>query len=190
VLPPLYRALIQHVPRIRLQFRTQHSAELWDTLERREIDVAFVKMERTVPNIVAEPFFIDESVLIRPAMPDRRELQPIHPTQLNCEHEIYWNWGPAFQVWHDRWWDPLGPSHLAVDVAGLIFSLMQDSEKWSVVPKSVANTFVKSGQFSIQKLLDPPPERVCYKITHKNVKPAIKKGLDILDRYMKDFVKK
>ena len=190
VLPPLYRALIQHMPKIRFQFRTQHSVELWDTLERREIDVAFVKMERTVPNIVAEPFFIDECVLVRSAMPESVALQPIHPTELNCEHEIYWNWGPSFQMWHERWWDPLRSSYIQVDVAGLVFSLIEDSKKWSVVPKSVANAFVKSGKFVIQQLLDPPPDRVCYKITHKNVKPAIKKSLDILDQYMNDFVKK
>ena len=190
VLSPLYQALIRHMPRIRLQFRTQHSVELWDTMERREIDVAFVKMERTVPNIVVEPFFVDESVLIRPATPKMGDLQSIHPTELNCEHEIYWNWGPSFQMWHDRWWDPLRSTHIQVDVAGLIFSLMQDPRQWSIVPKSVATTFVKSGHFIIQRLLDAPPERVCYKITHEHIKPSVKKSLDILDQYMTSFVNK
>ncbi|EGO64592.1 LysR family transcriptional regulator [Acetonema longum] len=184
VLPPLYRSLTQHSPRIRLQFRTQHSGELWDTLERREIDVAFVKMERTVPNIEVEPFFVDEAVLIRPATPGSGELQPIHPTVLSSEYEIYWNWGPAFQVWHDRWWDPLRSASVSVDVSGLIVSLMRDPRQWSVVPKSVADTFVQSGQIVIQRLLDPPPERICYKITHKHSKPSVKKSLDILNQYM------
>ena len=184
VLPPIYRALIQHRPRIRLQFRTQHSVELWETMERREIDVAFVKMERTAPNIVVEPFFVDETVLIRPATPETGELEPVHPTELSCEHEIYWNWGPSFQEWHDRWWDPVRSSRIPVDVAGLIFLLMQDSSQWSVVPKSVANAFVKSGQFVIQQLLDAPPKRVCYKITHKDPRCSIIKGLDILNRYL------
>lgn len=190
VLPPLYQALTQHLPRIRLQFRTQHSIELWNTLERREIDVAFVKMERTAPNIVVEPFFVDEAVLIRPATFETGALQPIHPTELNCEHEIYWNWGPAFQSWHDRWWDPLRSSYIPVDVAGLILSLMQDPKQWSVVPKSVANTFVNSGKFVIQQLTDPPPERVCYKITHRHIKPSVKKSLDILDEYIAVLFKK
>ncbi|MHC1759999.1 MAG: LysR family transcriptional regulator [Negativicutes bacterium] len=184
VLPPLYRALIQHMPRIQLQFRTQHSVELWNTLELREIDVAFVKMERTVPNITVEPFFVDEAVLIRPATSETGELEPIHPTDLNSQYEIYWNWGPSFQLWHDRWWDPIRSSYIPVDIAGLIFSLMHDSRQWSVVPKSVAKAFVKSGQFVIQQLLDPPPERVCYKITHKHPKPTVKKSLDILNQYM------
>jgi DNA-binding transcriptional LysR family regulator len=188
VLPPLYRALAQHSPRIRLQFHTQHSVELWDTMERREIDVAFVKMERTVPNIDVEPFFIDEAVLIRPATAHEiGDLQPIHPTELNCEHEIYWNWGPAFKMWHDRWWDPIHAAYIPVDIAGLIFSLMQDPRQWSVVPKSVANSFVKTGQFVIQQLLDSPPERVCYKISHKNIKPSAKGSLAVLGQYMAEL---
>lgn len=187
VLPPLYRALTQHSPRIRLQFRTQHSVELWDTMERREIDVAFVKMERTVPNIDVEPFFVDEAVLVRPATHQIGDLQPIHPTELNCEHEIYWNWGPAFQIWHDRWWDPIRAAYIPVDIAGLIFSLMQEPRQWSVVPKSVANTFVQTGQFVIQRLLDSPPKRVCYKITHKNIKPSAQRSLSVLDQYMVDL---
>jgi DNA-binding transcriptional LysR family regulator len=190
VLPPLYQALTQHMPRIQLQFRTQHSIELWDTLERREIDVAFVKMERTVPNIIVEPFCVDEAVLIRPATPETADLQPIHPTELNCDHEIYWNWGPAFQIWHDRWWDPLRSSYIPVDVAGLIFSLMQAPRQWAVVPKSVANAFVNSGNFVIQRLLDLPPERVCYKITHRHIKSSVQKSLDIMDEYIADLFKK
>lgn len=184
VLPPLYRALMKHTPKIRLVFRTQHSIELWDTLERREIDVAFVKMERTVPHIAVEPFFIDESVLIRLATPENAGLGTIHPTELSSENEIYWNWGPSFQLWHDRWWDPLRSSHTPVDVAGLIFALMENAKQWSVVPKSVANSFVQSGQFVIQQLLDLPPARVCYKITHKYPKATTVRSLECLNQYI------
>lgn len=184
VLPPLYQALIQHTPKIKLTFRTQHSIELWDTIERRELDVAFVKMERTVPNIAVEPFYVDEAVLIRPSTDGIGILNPIHPSELDNAYEIYWNWGPAFQSWHDRWWDPLRSAHIPVDVAGLIFSLMQDSRQWSVVPKSVADNFVKSGNFIIQRLLDLPPKRICYKITPANRKAHAQKSLDILHKYM------
>ncbi|WP_371377794.1 LysR substrate-binding domain-containing protein [Sporomusa aerivorans] len=183
VLPPLYRALCQHMPKMRLQFVTQHSVELYDTLERREVDVAFVKMERTVPNIVVTPFFVDEMVLLRRATAGNLEAG-VHPDELNCDHEIYMNWSPSYQIWHDRWWDTFNSSRIRVDTAGLIFSLLQDPKQWSVVPKSVAAAFVKSGQFAIQQLLDQPPGRVCYKITHKYPKSTISKSLSILDNYL------
>lgn len=184
VLPPLYRALSQYTPKLRLQFRTQHSVELYDTLERREVDVAFVKMERTVPNIVVKPFFVDEMVLIRPVTPDNHCLEAIHPSELNGDHEVYMNWSPSYQMWHDQWWDPFNSSRLLVDSAGLVFSLMLEPQQWSVVPKSVAGSFVQSGRFVIQHLLDAPPARICYKITHKYPQSMTNSGLAILDKLL------
>lgn len=184
VLPPLYRALCQHRPKLRLQFCTQHSLELYDTLERREIDVAFVKLARTVPNILAAPFFTDEMVLIRRATPENCGLGQVHPTELKSEHEIYMNWSPSYQIWHDRWWDPFSPSRVRVDTAGLIFSLLEDSKQWSITPKSVATAFVQSGHCTIQQLADPPPARICYKLTHKYPKTTVSKSLAILDGYL------
>jgi hypothetical protein len=93
-------------------------------------------------------------------------------------------------MWHDHWWDPIRSPYIPVDIAGLIFLLMQDPRQWSVVPKSVANTFVKTGQFVIQQLLDSPPKRVCYKIIHRNIKPSVKRSLAVLDQYMTDLFKK
>ncbi|VBB06929.1 Hypothetical protein LUCI_2171 [Lucifera butyrica] len=58
------------------------------------------------------------------------------------------------------------------------------------MPKSVANTFVQTGQFVIQRLLASPPERICYKIIHKNSKPSVKRSLAVLDQYMADLFKK
>ncbi|HWR30172.1 MAG TPA: LysR family transcriptional regulator [Negativicutes bacterium] len=185
VLPPLYRALSQHAPRMRLHFRTQHSVEIYDTIERREVDVAFVKLERTAPNILVDPFFIDEMVLLRVATPDNSGIKPAHPADLSSEHEIYMNWSPTYQLWHDRWWDPFSPTRIPVDTAGLIFSLMQDARQWSIVPKSVATAFVKSGRFVIQELLESPPARTCYKLTHKHPKPTVNRSLDILNQYLK-----
>jgi DNA-binding transcriptional LysR family regulator len=185
VLPQLYCALSRHAPRLRLRLRTQHSVELFDTIERREVDVAFVKMERTVPNILVEPFFIDEMVLIRTAVPENSALEAATPESLCSDYEIYMNWSPTYQLWHDRWWDPFSPTRIPVDTAGLIFSLMQDARQWSIVPKSVATAFVQSGRFVIQELWEAPPVRTCYKLTHKHPKPTVNRSLAILNQYLK-----
>lgn len=182
VLPPLYQALSQHSSQIRLQIRTQHTPESYESVERHEIDVAFVKMERVVPNIVVEPFYIDEMVLIRLATPQNSNARVVCPNELDCEYELYMNWGPSYQMWHDRWWDPYSPSRIRLDTAALIFSLMWDFRQWAIVPRSIANTFLKSGEFIIQHLSDPAPPRACYKITHKYPKPATKQCLNILDK--------
>ena len=70
-------------------------------------------------------------------------------------------------MWHDRWWDTYSFSRLQVDAAALIFSLMWDVQQWAIVPKSIANAFAKKEKFVIQKLSDPAPPRVCYKLMPK-----------------------
>ncbi|MFD2880211.1 LysR substrate-binding domain-containing protein [Paenibacillus rhizoplanae] len=57
VLPPVYRMLNQHTPSIRLQIRTQHTQEAFDSIERREMDVAFVVREIVSPSVTVQPFF-------------------------------------------------------------------------------------------------------------------------------------
>jgi DNA-binding transcriptional LysR family regulator len=188
VLPPLYQALSQHSPKIRLQFRTQHSGELYDTLERHEIDVAFVKMKRPSPNIIVELFYVDEMVLIRCATPENRELELVRPSDLKVEHEVYMNWSPSYQTWHDLWWDPFHYARIPVDTAGLIFSLMQNWKQWAILPKSVANSFVKTGRFVIQPLSDPPPARNCYKATPKYPTTTASKGLKVLNKYLENIL--
>lgn len=185
VLPPLYQAIIQQCPDVRLQIRTQHTMESYESIERREIDVAFVKMERVVPNIIVEPFYVDEMVLVRLAEETRDITKVISPIELDYRHELYFNWGPTYQLWHERWWDTHTASRLQVDAAALIFSLMWDVRQWAIVPRSIANAFAKPEKFVIQQLSDPAPARVCYKLMHKHQDPVKVSFLEAINRLVK-----
>lgn len=185
VLPPLYRALVQQCPDVRLQIRTQHTLESYQSIERREIDVAFVKMEKVLPNIVVEPFYVDDMVLIRLAAEERIPHAIVSPMELDYRYELYFNWGPAYQLWHDLWWDTYTPSRLQVDAAALIFSLMWDARQWAVVPRSIANAFAQPEKFVIQQLADPPPPRVCYKLMPKHHDPVKAPFLQEINRLVK-----
>ena len=107
LLPPVFQALSRHIPELQLQFRTEHSSELYNCVERREVDAAFVKRELAVPNVKIESFYVDEMVLVRPLTPENIETKIVHPKELRCEYELYINstgWGAAYSIWHDRWW--------------------------------------------------------------------------------------
>ncbi len=65
VLPPLFRALGRHSPPIRLRIRTQHTTESLESIERKEMDIAFVVRELASPGVIGEPFFAEEMVLLR-----------------------------------------------------------------------------------------------------------------------------
>lgn len=187
VLPPLYRMLNQHYPPIRLQIRTQHTQEAFDSIERREMDVAFVVREIVSPSIITKPFFAEDMMLLRLAGPERRSGDIVDIKELEPQNEIYIIWNKEFQFKHDQWWDPVCPSRIHLDTAALLPAFMKDGKQWTIVPASVGENVMRLGQFVLQKLSEPVPPRVCYKATHKFPNQALTGTLRILDQYLQDI---
>lgn len=183
--PPLYRALSEHQPKIRLSVTTSHSPDLYDLLERRQVDVAFTLIERTHPMIAVEKCFSEPMVVLRATALDRPETQPIHPRELDPDNELYLSAGIGYKIWHDQWWDPLSTDSIRLDSAQLVFSFLCNEQQWAIVPRSVARMAKTRGNFSVYPLAGSPPERICYKITHKYPRASIAASLEILDHYLK-----
>ncbi len=190
VLPPLYRALYQHVPRIRFWVHTEHTEESVGSVVRRDMDIAFLVREVPIPaTVLLEPFIEEEMVLLRLATPERESMVCVDMDSLDPEHELYWRWGAAYQRWHDQHWDPAFPRRVRVDMADLIPALMIDPKQWAIAVNSVAQLFAQSGRFVIQKLSDPPQNRICYKLLHKYPAPSTVQSLAILDHYLQELFK-
>ncbi len=184
VLPPLYRMLNQHEPAIRLQIRTQHTQEAFDSIERRGMDVAFVVREIASPCVNVKPFFAEEMMLLRLAGPDRQEGALVEIKELEAQHEIFIIWNKEFQFKHDEWWDPHCSSRIHLDSAGLIATFMKDPRQWAIVPASVGAYMIQNGNFVLQKLAASIPKRTCYKVTHKFPYTSLNQTLNILDEYL------
>ncbi|AIF52896.1 LysR substrate-binding domain-containing protein [Pelosinus sp. UFO1] len=161
----VYRMLNQHTPPIRLQIRTQHTQEAFDSIERREMDVAFVVREIMSPSVTIKPFFSEKMVLLRLAVPGRQAGDTVEMGELAAEHEVFINWNREFQFRHDQWWDPLCPSRVHLDTAGLITTFLKDARQWTIVPASIGAHMMRIGDFVLQKLSAPVPPRICYKVT-------------------------
>jgi len=184
VLPPLYRMITRQCPAIRLEIRTQHTMESYESMEQREIDIAFVKAERAAPGLIVNPFYVDEMVLIRLRTENRSSTDTISPLELDCRHQLYFPWGPAYQLWHDRWWSAFTPASLQIDSAALIFSVMWNVEQWAIVPKSIACALAHPDTFIIQHLSDSPPPRVCYQVMHNNYDSAKELAVSIINQFV------
>ncbi|MFB5189440.1 LysR family transcriptional regulator [Alicyclobacillus fastidiosus] len=183
VLPPVYRRLLQHVPAIDIQIRTQQSTELYDLVERREVDVAFVLRERHLSSVDMKPFFTEPMVVVR--LGDNKEHPAaVAPESLDPHDELFINWSPAYQMWHDKWWGShVRPSRMRLDTAQLILAIMEQPKQWAIVPLSMGRSFKSIGDFVIQNLTDTPPNRVCYQITHKSPRQSAVQAIDILNQY-------
>lgn len=187
VLPPVYRKLSQHTPPIRLQIRTQHTQEAFDSIERRELDVAFVVREIVSPSVTVTPFFAEEMVVLRVAVLGRQAGDPVDMEELEAQHEVFINWNREFQFRHDQWWDPLCPSRVHLDTAGLITTFLTNARQWTIVPASIGAHMAGMGEFVLQKLSESVPPRIGYKVTHKFPNQALQEPLRILDNYLQEI---
>lgn len=187
--PALYRALSHHEPKIRLKVVTSHSVEAYEEVERRHVEVAFSLLERTHPNVVVEKCYTEPMVVLQVASSPQAEPQMIHPQELDPNQELYVRWGPSFQLWHDKWWDPSYHGQPQLDTAQLLLLFLQEAKQWAIMPLSVAKRAQAKGKYAIYYLSEPPPDRVVYKLTHKQPKASTEASLKVFDHYLESVVK-
>lgn len=187
-LPELYQSLGRHQPKMNLKVVTSHSRELYDLVDRREVDVAFTLLRREHPNIVVERCFAEEVVGLRMASSDDSQHEVVHPHELDPQDELYVDWGQAVQMWHDQWWDSVCPERIFLDTAQLIFSFFFHPRQWAVVPLSVAQKAQKTGNYKIFRFSEGQPDRICYKISHKYPKTGTIASLKVLDHYLQQLL--
>lgn len=181
ILPNLYQRLISQHPTMRLTIYTQNSSHLYALIEQRILDIAFVLHERIIKNIEVSPFFSEPMVVIRLALPEHQVIPLLHPQQLNPSDELYHEWFPAYQLWHNKWWDPLQSTHIQVSNGPMVLPLLRTPQQWAIVPLSIAQSTAAARNYTIQRLSEPPPDRICYRLTHKFAKSGTKKALAIFE---------
>jgi DNA-binding transcriptional LysR family regulator len=184
VFPSLYHSLSKHEPKLHLKLITSHSLMLYNLIERREVDVAFTLRERSQPTVVVEEYYREPMVVLRIRLASPPESGAVHPRDLDPRYELYQPQGLSYQIWHDKWWDPVYANGIFADTSQVILSLFSDEQQWAIVPLSVAKMAATRGNFSIFSLTEAPPERIIYKITHKYPSINTSEGLKILDQYL------
>jgi DNA-binding transcriptional LysR family regulator len=189
VLPNIYQQIIQQHPAMRLHIYTQNSTDLYTLIEQRTIDIAFVLHERIIKNIELAPFFAEPMVVVRLALPEHLGAPNIDPEQLNPRDELYHEWFPAYQIWHNKWWDPFQSSHIQVSNGPMVLPLLRTPKQWAIVPLSIAQSTAAANTYTIQRLSDPPPDRICYKLTHKFAKSRTREAITIFDVFAAEIFK-
>jgi DNA-binding transcriptional LysR family regulator len=185
-LPRLYQALSRHQPRLNLKIITSHSRDLYDFVDRREVDVAFSLLRWEHPNIIVEKCFREPMVGLRMSGKSTKESQStvVYPHELDPNDELFVYWGPTYQIWHDQWWEPVCPGRILLDTAQLIFSFFYNPRQWAIVPLSVAEKACKTGRYTKFCFSADQPDRICYKISHKYPKASTLESLKVLDTYL------
>lgn len=180
LLPKIYTDLTSHNPPVHLQIFTMRSNELYEKVERRELDAAFVLIEQRSQKVNVTPFHKESMWIVRP-YPQKKLRKTINAKELDPKNELYINWGTWHQIWHDRIWGPYRKAQIELDTIGLIKALMKNPEQWALVPFSVLPFFKNAQGMHVQELTPKPPDRITYLITHRFPRNAAKQGIEILE---------
>ena len=189
VFPRLFHALSEHRPRIALKVITSHSTEVYHLVETRQIDVGFTFLKREHPHIDVVRYHVDPVVGLCLAGSAYAAMKRVSPDILLPEHELYVDWGTDYRNWHDQWWEESHKDRIVLDTAQLIFSFFYTRDQWAGVPVSVAKAIQENApdRYGIFHFSAPPPDRICYKITHARAKSSTLAVLDIMDTYFSGF---
>lgn len=189
ILSSLFNEMISNRASITIDVSSHSSIQVFDLLETYDIDIGLTSRLIRSNSLLGEPVFSEGMVLVSSSVnsnyPDK-----IHPQNLDVKNEIFLDWGPNFQIWHDYWWDPTESTKITVDTAGLILQCISIPETWAIVPKTIAHAFKDKQPINISELLVPPDERIYYKVVHRYPKPSSIKPLKIFDDLLEQFIKK
>lgn len=186
VFPKVFHALSEHKPRLILKVTTSHSADLYDLMEARQIDVGFTLLKRDHPFINVEPYHTDQIVgICLTDAPYGRDVD-VHPYELDSNNELFVNWGTEFTKWHEQWWDKTCSGRIVLDTPQLIFSFFSSEKQWAAMPLSMAQHRMERERDAYRLFRFSHAQqvkRISYKITHKNAKASTLTTIKFFDRY-------
>lgn len=180
VLPDILKEISKEKYQLNVSIQTQHTKQIYDLMQNHEIDIGFVSSEMRLQDVIVEPVFEQKFLIIRPSKNPTSRKQ-IHPTELDPAYEIFQSCGYEYLCWHDYWWSPSIKPHITIDSVTTLCHFLSDEKYWSVVQLSSLKSIIHTSSIQLYDIIDPPPPRVCYKITHKY--PNIK-NLDGINRFI------
>lgn len=186
-LTPLYRQILRTDYRMDMHIRTHQSFELYNLLNNHDIDIGFVYHHLHYKNIISERLYEEKLYLVQAAQPKINK-PLIHTDELDASKELFLSWDNNFQIWHDRWLAASFRPHIAVDTITLMNRLWQDPSNWIIAPESAIIELSHYRPIYVSKLKNPPPNRVCYKITHKNPKLTSERAVSLFEQLLEDFL--
>ncbi|MFL9823771.1 LysR family transcriptional regulator [Rhodoplanes sp. SY1] len=177
-IPELCRRLWNRSPRVSYRVISLHSVEMYDEIEKRTIDVGFPLVEQTAQNVAVTPCFSVPLVGVRLKQGGPRR---VDVRTLPAETCVFVPWGTSYLTWHDYWFHAGQKPWAAVDNPLLLFTVIEHSEQWAIVPRGIGHSMLATGRFETFQIDPAPPQRTFYKITHKAPRSGVAAALRLFD---------
>jgi DNA-binding transcriptional LysR family regulator len=188
--PFFHQIAEENEPPINLRIFTHQTDEIYGQIENRSADVGFVLYQRRYQNVFTKTLFREKMLLVKLCEKEFRQKKKrfVHPRDLDFGQEIFFNWGTEFSLWHALWCSPNTTPHVQVDTVTMIMKFLR-GEYWSVLPESIINSLRAQYSLRVFSLRDPPPDRVCYELTHRFPTPANLPAMHIFEEKLQRYLR-
>ncbi|MCC8105379.1 MAG: LysR family transcriptional regulator [Clostridiales bacterium] len=189
ILGDFYRRLREEGVNLDLNLRTHQSYEIYDLLEKHDIDVGFVYHRLKYKNVVAKPILKEKMYLMQP-MEGAICKKSVHTDELDPERELYLSWDDNFQIWHEQWLGKISRPRLQIDSFGLIMNFLTSEPLWMIAPVSIVKAVRKQHPVYVSELANKvlPPERTTFEVRHKNPNVATQKAVEIFEEKLEEYM--
>jgi DNA-binding transcriptional LysR family regulator len=177
VLASVYRAMVATAPDVQLRVLSANSRELYQLLDRREIDVAFVLYSRSSGGYRVEEFLREPMVVITGAqLPTSAGYVSLE--ELDPQDQIQVGWPDPLSGLREA----RGVSRISVDTGHLIHPFLADRRKWVLVPVSMASDLAEPDGLHVYSIADKGVDRVIFKVVRSRLPWAVRQSYDLLER--------
>ncbi len=188
----LYRNIIHGEHSLDLRIKTHQSYEIYELLERHDIDVGFVYHHLHYKNIVAKPILKERMYLVQSGGETGEYKSRIHTDELDPEKEIFFSWEADYQIWHDQWIGKIIRPRIQVDTFGLLRNLFTDGYHWMIAPASIIRSLREVCPVWVSELANEtqPPERFVYQLNHKNPNIVTLRAVELFNKNLNQYLEK
>lgn len=158
-------------PNIHLSIQILSSEEIYSRMNEGRLDIGIVLSRLPFQSLQIRPLLSEKMhcVCSGNLYPDRHK---IDTSSLDTSKEILLDWGVEFMLWHDFRFPSIWEPRFQVNEITLVSEAFQQASRWSIVPDTVANLFIKQGICRRITLKNPPPDRVSYVLTPAMAEPS------------------
>lgn len=185
IFPPLYKKLINNNPAFVLDIQTHHTHQIFDELDNRELDIGFCVWNKPHPNIISEPIFTEKMQIITSRNYGEGT---INTSQLAAKDELVLSWGADYRMWHNQYFDPEISVKARIDMVPMLMPLLEMQNVWACVPAASAKFLQQTTDAFVYDLENPPPDRICYKLLHREPKRSRLSAIAIFEQQLKVFL--
>ncbi len=170
-LPDILRRFLKEHPQIAVRAMVDNASRLQTALLSNELDLALIEGTVTEPDLVAEPFAEDRLVLVVPPDSKLREKETVKVSELSAYPLLLRNPGSVGRRLVDSVFAARGLSvepMLESASTGAILSFVQEGLGISLLPESLVQRQIRSGEVASVPIEDESFQRQNYLVWHKN----------------------